>query len=242
MATLSPRNTARSIRSKMQMVPSGPRTSLLTSEATMTWSFAGIATIVLLVGLGLAGIEARAGERSILVLGDSLSAAYGIPAESGWVALLAERVASSGWTVINASISGETSAGGAKRLPELLQRHRPAIVIVQLGGNDGLRGLSPAALESNLERMIASAREAGAKVLLLGIELPPNLGEPYRERIRAVYRELAQRHGLPFHPFFLEEIALKPGMMQPDGIHPTAAAQPAMLEAVWPLLEPLLGD
>lgn len=208
----------------------------------MTWSFAGIATIVLLVGLGLAGIEARAGERSILVLGDSLSAAYGIPAESGWVALLAERVASSGWTVINASISGETSAGGAKRLPELLQRHRPAIVIVQLGGNDGLRGLPLAALEANLEGMIRAARESGAKVLLLGVELPPNLGEPYRERFRAIYRNLAERYAVALHPFFLADIALKPGMMQADGIHPTAAAQPAMLEAIWPLLAPLLGE
>ncbi|GIX32930.1 MAG: arylesterase [Lysobacterales bacterium] len=194
------------------------------------------------VWIGLATPVAGAGERTILVLGDSLSAAYGISLEQGWVALLAERLAPRGWGVVNASISGETSAGGVHRLPDLLDRYRPAIVILQLGGNDGLRGLSPAALESNLERMIASAREAGAKVLLLGIELPPNLGEPYRERIRAVYRELAQRYGLPFHPFFLEEIALKPGMMQPDGIHPTAAAQPAMLEAVWPLLEPLLGD
>lgn len=194
------------------------------------------------VWIALASPAADAGERTILVLGDSLSAAYGISIERGWVALLAERLAPRGWAVVNASISGETSAGGVHRLPDLLDRHRPAIVILQLGGNDGLRGLSPAALESNLERMIASAREAGAKVLLLGIELPPNLGEPYRERIRAVYRELAQRHGLPFHPFFLEEIALKPGMMQPDGIHPTAPAQPAMLEAVWPLLEPLLGD
>lgn len=208
----------------------------------MTWSFAGIATIVLLVGLGLAGVGARAGERSILVLGDSLSAAYGIPAESGWVALLAERVASSGWTVINASISGETSAGGAKRLPELLQRHRPAIVIVQLGGNDGLRGLPLAALEANLEGMIRAARESGAKVLLLGVELPPNLGEPYRERFRAIYRNLAERYAVALHPFFLADIALEPGMMQADGIHPTAAAQPAMLEAIWPLLAPLLGD
>lgn len=164
-----------------------------------------------------------------------------MPAEAGWVALLAERLASSGWTVINASVSGETSAGGANRLPALLERHRPGIVILQLGGNDGLRGLSPAALEGNLERMIVAAREAGAKVLLLGVELPPNLGEPYRQKVRAVYRGLAERHRLPFHPFFLEGIALQPGMMQPDGIHPTAAAQPALLEAVWPVLEPLLG-
>jgi acyl-CoA thioesterase-1 len=199
-----------------------------------------IARFLLAAWVGAAA-PAAAGERSILVLGDSLSAAYGMPAEAGWVALLAERLASSGWTVINASVSGETSAGGANRLPALLERHRPGIVILQLGGNDGLRGLSPAALEGNLERMIVAAREAGAKVLLLGVELPPNLGEPYRQKVRAVYRGLAERHRLPFHPFFLEGIALQPGMMQPDGIHPTAAAQPALLEAVWPVLEPLLG-
>ncbi len=201
-----------------------------------------IAAFLLLVGADLAFPAAGAGGRSVLVLGDSLSAAYGIPVEAGWVALLAERLAPRGWEVINASVSGETSAGGARRLPELLARHQPQVVILQLGGNDGLRGLSPSALEGNLERMIVKAGEAGAKVLLLGIELPPNLGEPYRAEVRDVYRRLAQRHRLAFHPFFLGAIALEPGMMQPDGIHPTAAAQPAMLQAVWPLLEPLLGD
>lgn len=194
------------------------------------------------MGAHLAFPADDAGRRKVLVVGDSLSAAYGIQVEAGWVALLAERLTPRGWQVVNASVSGETSAGGARRLPELLARHQPEVVVLQLGGNDGLRGLSPLALESNLHQMIVTAREAGAKVLLLGIELPPNLGEPYRARIRDVYHRLARRHGLAFHPFFLKDIALKPGMMQPDGIHPTAAAQPAMLEAVWPLLEPLLRE
>ncbi len=179
----------------------------------------------------------------ILVLGDSLSAAHDIPLESSWVTLLDDRLKSlprPGPEVVNASISGETSAGGLARLPALLAAHRPSLVLIELGGNDGLRGLPPAQLSDNLDAMIALSREAGGKVLLLGIDLPPNYGRAYRERIARVYQELADRHQVPLLPFLLDGVALEPGLMQADGIHPTAEAQPRLLDNVWPLLEPML--
>lgn len=181
--------------------------------------------------------------RPVLVLGDSLSAAHNMPAEAGWVALLQDRLKqemAAAPEVINASISGETTAGGLSRLPALLETHRPGVVVIALGGNDGLRGLPPAQVHANLDRMIALSREAGAKVLLLGIDIPPNYGPAYRERLRAVFAELAVEHGVPLLPFLLEGIALDPTLMQADGIHPRAEAQPRVLENVWPLLRPLL--
>lgn len=182
--------------------------------------------------------------RPLLVLGDSLSAAHNLPVDSGWVSLLDDRLATRPGPapeVINASISGETSAGGLARLPALLDAHRPSVVVIELGGNDGLRGLPPEQLRDNLGAMIALSREAGAKVLLLGIDLPPNYGRAYRDRFAAVYRELAERFEVPLLPFLLEGVALEAGLMQADGIHPTAIAQPILLENVWPLLEPLLA-
>jgi len=179
----------------------------------------------------------------ILVLGDSLSAEHNIPAGSGWVSLLERRLAQAGTAkhaVVNASISGETSAGALARLPALLAKHRPAVVVIELGGNDALRGLSPAQLRGNLEKMIVQAKGAGAKVLLLGIDVPPNYGPAYRDRLRKGYAELAQAHGAALVPFFLEGVALQPGLMQADGLHPTAAAQPRLLDNVWPALKPLL--
>lgn len=179
----------------------------------------------------------------VLVLGDSLSAAHNIPAESGWVALLDHRLKAGprpAPEVINASISGETSAGGLARLPELLHAQHPAVIVIALGGNDGLRGLPPEQLRGNLEAMIALARQAGAAPLLVGIDVPTNYGPAYRERFRAVYAGLSERLGVPLLPFLLEGVALEPELMQDDGIHPTAAAQPRLLENVWPLLEPLL--
>lgn len=179
----------------------------------------------------------------ILVMGDSLSAAHNIAAHEGWVALLQDRLNAGivpAPEVINASISGETSAGALLRLPDLLARQRPEIVVIELGGNDGLRGLSPAELSANLDAMIRMSREAGAKVLLIGTELPPNYGSAYRDRFRAVYVELAQRHALVLLPFLLDGVALQPGLMQDDGLHPTAAAQPLLLAKVWPLLQSLL--
>jgi acyl-CoA thioesterase-1 len=181
--------------------------------------------------------------RPLLVLGDSLSAAYNMPEEAGWVALLEARLAAtldSPPPVVNASISGETSAGGLSRLPALLAQHRPGLVLIELGGNDGLRGLPPAQFRENLERMIVLSREAGAKVMLAGVEIPPNYGAAYRERFRAVFHDLAALHDVPLLPFILEGIALEPGMMQADGIHPTIEAQPRILDNVWAVLGPML--
>lgn len=179
----------------------------------------------------------------VLVLGDSLSAEHNIPAGSGWVSLLERRIAAevaSPPKVVNASISGETTAGALVRLPALLEKHRPSVLLIELGGNDALRGLSPAQLRGNLERMLVLADDAGARVLLLGIDVPPNYGPAYRERLRRTYTELAAAHGTGLVPFFLEDVALQPGLMQADGLHPTAKAQPRLLENVWPALEPLL--
>lgn len=192
----------------------------------------------------LAAAAALGGDRPvILVLGDSLSAGWGLPRDAGWVQLLAERLAERGHPhrVVNASASGETSQGGLARLPALLEKHRPAVVILELGGNDGLRGLPPAALEANLRRMVALCREAGAAVILLGIRLPANYGPAYRRAFEQVFARVAAEAKLPWLPFFLEGVADDPALMQDDGIHPNAAAQPRLLDNVWPLLEPLLG-
>lgn len=142
--------------------------------------------------------------------------------------------------VVNASISGETTAGALTRLPALLKQHRPGVVVIELGGNDALRGLSPAQLRGNLEKMIVLSQQAGARVLLLGIDVPPNYGPAYRERLRAVYADLSRQYGTALLPFLLEGVALKPGLMQSDGLHPAAAAQPQLLDNVWPKLKPLL--
>jgi acyl-CoA thioesterase-1 len=180
---------------------------------------------------------------AVLVVGDSLSAAHNIPAASGWVTLLQQRVKQQITpppAIINASISGETTAGALTRLPGLLEKHRPSVVVIELGGNDALRGLTPAQLRGNLEKMIVASQKAGAKVLLLGIDVPPNYGPAYRQRLRQTYAELARQYEVPLLPFLLEGVALKPNLMQADGLHPTAAAQPQVLDNVWPLLKPLL--
>jgi acyl-CoA thioesterase I len=183
--------------------------------------------------------------RPVLVLGDSLSAEHNLPRGSGWVALLEDRLQSEfdqPPEVVNASISGETSAGALRRLPGLLAEHRPAVVVVELGGNDGLRGLPPSQLQANLDRIVGlSKRVPGARVLLLGIDLPPNYGAAYRKRFTGVYREIADDHGVALLPFLLDGVALSRGMMQADGVHPTAAAQPRLLENIWPRLRPLLA-
>ncbi|NBW88511.1 MAG: arylesterase [Gammaproteobacteria bacterium] len=178
----------------------------------------------------------------ILVLGDSISAAYGLSSAEGWVTLLQNRLRAQGYghRVVNASVSGETTTGGLTRLPRALALHRPAIVVLELGGNDGLRGLPLETSRANLARMIELARAAGAQVLLLGMKMPPNYGPKYTTGFETIYATLAKQNRLPFVPFFLEKIALAPGMLQADGLHPTAAAQPAMLDAVWPTLLPLL--
>lgn len=178
----------------------------------------------------------------VLVLGDSLSAAYGMPAESGWVSLLEERLsASERGRVVNASISGETTAGGLSRLPALLERHRPDIVAIELGANDGLRGLPIVQIRDNLAALVAAAQQGGARVVLIGIELPINYGPRYRTQLREVYAQLAERAGTALVPFLLEGVALDPELMLDDGLHPNAEAQPRILDTVWPVLDAVLA-
>ena len=178
------------------------------------------------------------------MIGDSLSAAYGIPRQQGWVTLLQQRLTRAGYPhiVVNASISGDTTVGGLTRLPAALQQHRPAVVVIELGGNDGLRGFSLVKTRENLERMVELARTAGAKVLLLGVRLPGNYGSWYGERFQRVYAEVSAHTGVPLVPFFLAGVAETRDAMQADGIHPRAAAQPRILDNVWPALRPLLAE
>jgi acyl-CoA thioesterase I len=180
--------------------------------------------------------------RTLLVLGDSLSAGFGLAPGEGWVDLLARRLAAqdSGWTVVNASISGETTAGGVARIDAALALHRPALVLIELGANDGLRGLPVELARANLERMVEASRGAGAGVLLVGMRMPPNYGPEYTEAFAAMYAELARSHGTAFLPLLLEPIATDRAMFQDDNMHPTAAAQPLLLDHVWPALAPLL--
>lgn len=179
----------------------------------------------------------------MLVYGDSLSSAYGMPEQSGWVALLAQRLKRErpDYSVANASISGETTAGGLARMEKVLERHKPAIVILELGGNDGLRGLPVAAMRKNLSAMIEQAQKSGAKVLLVGVRMPPNYGEAYTQAFEQAYAELAKRHRAALLPYLMEGFGEKPELFQPDRIHPAVAAQPAMLKNVWAALAPLLG-
>ncbi len=178
----------------------------------------------------------------ILVLGDSLAAAYGIALEDGWVHRLERRLAAQATPrpVINASISGETTAGGLSRLPPLLAEHRPALVIVELGANDGLRGLPLDEIRGNLAQILAAVRDANARALLVGIELPINYGARYRDGLRAMYLGLAAEFNVPLLPFLLEGVALDPALMQDDGLHPRAAGEPRVLDNVWRVLAPLL--
>lgn len=180
----------------------------------------------------------------ILVVGDSLSSGYGLPDEQHtWVALLERRLAELGYEgeVINASISGDTTAGGLSRLPGLLETHDPEIVILELGGNDGLRGLPVATMRSNLEQMIRLAKDSGADVLLTGIRMPPNYGPAYTEAFERVYPELAAAHDVPLVSFLLEGVALDRSLMQADGVHPNAEGHAAMFANVWQVLEGMLA-
>jgi acyl-CoA thioesterase-1 len=179
---------------------------------------------------------------TVLVVGDSISAAFGLDTREGWVVLLEQRLAEEGFTqqVVNASISGDTSAGGAARLPALLAAHQPELVIIELGGNDGLRGQPPAQLQQNLAAMVQASQKAGAKVLILGMRLPPNYGVRYTTAFAEVFPKVANETGSVLVPFVLEGIGGVPSMVQSDGIHPTAEAQPKLLDNVWPALKPLL--
>ena len=192
--------------------------------------------------LALMCMAQNAAAGTILIVGDSISAAFGLDTRVGWVALLEQRLKQQGNDdkVVNASISGDTSAGGLARLPALLAAHKPEVVIIELGGNDGLRGQQPAQLKQNLAGMIAASQNAGAKVLLLGMQLPPNYGARYTQAFAKVYDELAHEKQVALVPFFLQGVGGHPQLMQADGIHPAADAQGLLLENVWPALKALL--
>ncbi|MEO7935403.1 MAG: arylesterase [Dokdonella sp.] len=201
-----------------------------------------ILCLFLLLAVQSSSLWAKEPLRPILVLGDSLSAAYGIPADSGWVTLLRNRlkVSTPARDVVNASISGETTAGGLARVEKLLSDHKPALVLIELGANDALRGLPLSTPTENLSRIISLATDSGAKVLLIGIEIPINYGPQYRDGLRLMYRDLAAKFNVPLVPFLLEGVALDESLMQADGLHPTAAGQPRVLENVLPALEKVL--
>ena len=185
---------------------------------------------------------AQAAEQTIVVVGDSLSSGYGITAEQSWVAMLEDRLQAEGYgyRIVNASIAGDTSAGGLARLPRLLAAHEPKLVVIELGGNDGLRGQPVATLRDNLAKMIEQSKQSGADVVLAGIQIPPNYGTTYTQALAAVYPELAHRFNAPLIDFILEDVALHRELMQPDGIHPNAAGQKIVFGNVWRVLGPLL--
>jgi len=198
--------------------------------------------VALLVAMLVTGGAASGKPATILVFGDSLSAEYGLPRDTGWAKLLADRLAREApqYSVVNASISGETTSGGRTRLPALLKQHAPSVVVLQLGANDGLRGLSLASMRDNLTAMVEVSRSAGAQVLLIGIRIPPNYGREYAGRFAGVYAQLASARKVALVPFLLEGFADDLDYFQTDRIHPNGRAQPRMLDTVWPKLAPLL--
>lgn len=194
--------------------------------------------------LAMIATSAYSASKTVLVLGDSLSAEYGLVRGTGWVPLLEKRLESKkiDARVVNASISGDTSSGGKARLPALLRQHHPDVVIIELGANDGLRGLPIATAKANLRAIIETARDARAKVLLVGMQIPPNYGRDYAGKFAGMYADLARELKVPLVPFLLEGVADKPQLFQADRLHPVAAAQPAILDNVWPRLKPLLHE
>lgn len=187
---------------------------------------------------------ALANQNTLLIVGDSLSAAYGVPSDRAWVQLLQERLNNNGlsqWNVVNASISGETTDGGARRLPGLLADNSPDVVVIELGGNDGLRGFPPNVIESNLAQMITQVQDAGARAILVGMQIPPNYGQRYTQMFADIFPKLSDRYNTALVPFFLQGVYDQEGMMQDDGIHPSIEAQPKLLENVWPVLKPALN-
>ncbi|HQU48087.1 MAG TPA: arylesterase [Casimicrobiaceae bacterium] len=197
----------------------------------------------LLAALAFAPLASIAAEPPvILVLGDSISAGFGLPPGAGWTHLLQKRLAERRYPhrVVNASISGDTTAGGRSRLPALLARHKPAIVVIELGGNDGLRGGSLASSRENLVAMVAATKAAGARAMIVGMKLPPNYGAAYARQFDAMFAEVAKAERVPLVPFFFDGFGEDRDLFQADGIHPTEAAQPKLLDNLWPTLERLL--
>ena len=199
-----------------------------------TWLLSGCLALLLLAQ--------QAAAQTLLVVGDSISAGLGLDTSQGWVSLLEQRLKAQGtsYKVVNASISGDTSAGGLARLPALLSGEKPQVVVIELGGNDGLRGLPLLQMQQNLTAMVSASRQAGAKVLLLGMRLPPNYGERYNQAFSQVFQHVAEVNKVALVPFFLDGVGGVANMMQPDGIHPAAVAQPRLLDNMWPQLEPML--
>lgn len=198
---------------------------------------------IVFLALICVGVQAHASQNTLMIVGDSLSSAHGVQTEDAWVTLLKERLEEEGldqWQVVNASIGGETTDGGLRRLPKLLDENQPEVVIIELGGNDGLRGFPPNVIRQNLSSMIEKVSEAGAKALLVGMQIPPNYGQRYTRAFADIYPELAEKHETELVPFFLEGVYDQEGMMQDDDIHPTAEAQGQLLDNVWPVLEPML--
>jgi acyl-CoA thioesterase-1 len=196
-----------------------------------------------LPGAHAADAQAARSSPTIVVLGDSLSAEYGLPRDTGWVNLLRERLAKErlDYSVANSSISGDTTSGGLARLPAILNRLKPAVVVVELGANDALRGVPLATTEANLRTIVERSQAVHAKVLLVGMYVPPNYGPDYSQKFHGVYEQLSKEKKVPLVPFLLAGIADKPALFQADQIHPTVQAQPLLLENVWPNLKPLLG-
>jgi len=199
--------------------------------------------LVLVICMLGATASAHSASKTLLVLGDSLSAEYGLARGSGWVPLLEKRLKADRLDVrvVNASISGDTTSGGRARLQPLLERHKPDVLVLELGANDALRGLPVASTEGNLRAIIESAKKVGATVLLVGMQIPPNYGGEYATRFAGLFPKLAKEHQLPLVPFFLAPLLERPDLFQGDRLHPTAEAQPLLLNAVWPKLQPLLA-
>ncbi|MFD2230730.1 arylesterase [Alkalimarinus sediminis] len=211
---------------------------LIGTVSNRQWITKLLCLILLLPALSFAKNDSN----TIVILGDSISAAYGVPTESGWVALLETKLKqkSKHYTVVNASISGETTEGGVKRLSEILDRHNPAILIIELGGNDGLRGFPLSHIKTNLQTMIDQAKSNNVMPILVSMRIPPNYGRRYTNGFYDLFEQAADKNDIALVPFLLEDIALKPELMQEDGIHPTALAQPIMLDRIWKTLAPLL--
>jgi acyl-CoA thioesterase-1 len=186
--------------------------------------------------------SAYSAPRTLLVVGDSLSAEYGIARGSGWVALLERKLAAQklGASIVNASVSGETTSGGRTRMPALLAKHKPDVVVIELGANDGLRGLPVVAAEANLRAMVAAAKKAGAAVLLVGMRIPPNYGRDYADQFSAMFGKISRDEKVALAPFMLDRVADKTDLFQPDRLHPLASAHPVILDNIWPSLAPLL--
>jgi acyl-CoA thioesterase-1 len=205
----------------------------------MGFNSINIKQLLITVVFAMISINTASANQKILVWGDSLSAAYGIPVEKGWVNLMREKLDDK-VEISNGSISGETTQGGLTRLPKALKKVKPDFIILELGANDGLRGISPAVTKRNLDKMIALAQKANAKVVLLGMKIPPNYGAAYSQKFEQLFSDLAKKYELPFIPFFLEKVIVDLALLQRDELHPTAEAQPIILLSIFPVISEVL--